>query len=153
MYLEVIKKYSKFEEKSFETTVGKLFFNSIFPDDFPYINEEINIKRMSLLVDELIVHYGIDETPKFLDKIKDFGYQYATYSGVTWGIDNVTVPKGKAEIVKKFRKEEELVRDQFNEGLLSEEEQYQKVIEIWEHAKKEIEKDYSRNFRFKKFYL
>ena len=134
------EKYSKFENKPFETTVGKLFFNSIFPDNFPYINEEITQKRMSLLVDELIVHYGIDETPKFLDKIKDFGYRYATYSGVTWGIDNVTVPEGKAAIVKSFKKEEEIVREQFAEGLLSEEEQYQKVIEIWEHAKKEIEK-------------
>jgi DNA-directed RNA polymerase subunit beta' len=95
---------------------------------------------MSLLVDELIVHYGIDETPQVLDKIKDFGYQYATYSGVTWGIDNVSVPVGKTDIVAKFRKEEELVREQFDEGLLSEEEKYQKVIEIWEHAKKEIEK-------------
>lgn len=133
-------KYSRFENKPFETTVGRLFFNSIFPDDFPYLNEEITIKRMSLLVDELIVHYGINLTPKFLDKIKDFGYQYATYSGVTWGIDNVTVPEGKIFIVKKFRKEEELVREQFDEGLLSENEQYQKIIEIWEHAKKEIEK-------------
>jgi len=132
-------RYNIFEGKTFETTVGRLFFNSIFPDDFPYMNEEINIKRMSLLVDELIVHCGIDDTPKVLDKIKDFGYHYATYSGVTWGIDNVTVPLGKADIVKKFRKEEELVREQFNDGLLSEEEQYQKVIEIWEHAKKEIE--------------
>ena len=133
-------RYAKFEKKPFETTVGKLFFNSIFPDDFPYLNEEITIKRMSSLVDELIVHYGIDATPKVLDKIKDFGYHYATYSGVTWGIDNVTVPAGKKEIVAKFRKEEEVVRDQFAEGLLSENEQYQKVIEIWEHAKKEIEK-------------
>lgn len=133
-------RYEKFGGKIFETTVGRLFFNSIFPDDFPYLNEEINIKRMSLLVDELIVLYGIDATPKVLDKIKDFGYQYATYSGVTWGIDNVKVPEGKSEIVKKFRKEEELVRSQFDDGLLSEEEQYQKVIEIWEHAKKEIEK-------------
>ena len=98
-------RYAKFGSKPFETTVGKLFFNSIFPDDFPYIEDEITIKRMSLLVDELIVHYGIDATPKFLDKIKDFGYQYATYSGVTWGIDNVTVPEGKKEIVTKFRKE------------------------------------------------
>ncbi|MBK5215713.1 MAG: DNA-directed RNA polymerase subunit beta' [Candidatus Pacebacteria bacterium] len=133
-------KYAEFEEKPFETTVGKLFFNSIFPEDFPYLNEEITIKRMSLLVDELISHYGIDQTPKVLDKIKDFGYHYATYSGVTWGIDNVTVPEGKEEIVAKYRKEEELVREQFNDGLLSEKEQYQKVIGIWEHAKKEIEK-------------
>jgi DNA-directed RNA polymerase subunit beta' len=133
-------RYTRFENKPFETTVGRLFFNTIFPDDFPYLNEEVTIKRMSLLVDELIVQYGIDATPKFLDKIKDFGYQYATYSGVTWGIDNVRVPEGKKEIVAKFRKEEEIVRDHFAEGLLSEDEQYQKVIEIWEHAKKEIEK-------------
>jgi len=134
-------KYKIFEGKPFETTVGKLFFNSIFPDDFPFIDDEITSKRMGLLVDELILHYGINETPKFLDKIKDFGYQYACYSGITWGIDSVKVPKGKAVIVEKYRKEEEIVRDQFNEGLLSENEQCQRVIEIWEHAKKEIEKE------------
>lgn len=133
-------RYNRFEGKPFETTVGRLFFNSIFPDDFPFMNEEITIKRMSLLVDELIMHYGIDATPKVLDKIKDFGYQYATYSGVTWGIDNVRVPEGKGAIVARGRKEETVVRNQFSEGLLSEDEQYQKVIEIWENAKKEIEK-------------
>ncbi len=133
-------RYDKFEGKIFETTVGKLFFNSILPSDFPYINEEITLKRMSSLVDDLITHYGIDATPPILDKIKNFGYKYATYSGVTWGIDNVTVPKAKKEIVVAARKEEESIRSQFNDGLLSEEEQYQKVIEIWEHAKKDIEK-------------
>lgn len=133
-------RYTRFEDKPFETTVGRLFFNSIFPDDFPYLNEEITIKRMSLLVDELIVHYGIDTTPRILDKIKNFGYYYSTYSGTTWGIDNVKVPEGKKDIVAKYKKEEEVVREQFAEGLLSEEEQYQKVIEIWEHAKKDIEK-------------
>ncbi len=133
-------KYSEFEGKSFETTVGRLFFNSIFPDDFTYMNDEITIKRMSLLVDQLISKYGIDATPEFLDKIKDFGYRYATYSGVTWGIDNVVVPEGKAEIIKHFREEENKVREQFEEGLLSEDERYQKVIEIWERAKKEVEK-------------
>ncbi len=133
-------RYKIFDGKPFETTVGRLFFNSIFPDDFPYMNEEITIKRMSLLVDELIMHYGIDATPPVLDKIKSFGFLYATYSGVTWGIDNVRVPEGKQAIVAKGRKEEEIVRDQFADGLLSEDEQYQKVIEIWEHAKKEIEK-------------
>lgn len=133
-------RYSKFEGKPFETTVGRLFFNSIFPDDFPFMNEEITIKRMSLLVDELIMHYGIDATPKVLDKIKNFGYQYATYSGVTWGIDNVSVPEGKPAIITLARAQEEKVREQYGDGLLSEDEQYQKVIEIWEYAKKEIEK-------------
>jgi DNA-directed RNA polymerase subunit beta' len=133
-------KYKKFEDKPFETTVGRLFFNSILPNDFPYINEEINSKRISALVDELIMHYGIDETPKVLDKIKDFGYKYVTKSGITWGIDNVMVPEGKKDIVAKGRKMAEEVTSQYQEGLLSEEEKYRKTIEIWEKTKSEIEK-------------
>lgn len=133
-------RYDKFEGKIFETTVGRLLFNSIFPDDFPYMNEEINVKRMSQIVDDLIMHYGVDATPDVLDKIKNFGYQYATYSGVTWGIDNVKVPEGKKQIIDKYKKEEEKIRENTNEGLLSKDEEYQKIIELWEHAKKEIEK-------------
>ena len=133
-------RYSNFEGKPFETTVGRLFFNSIFPDDFPYMNEEITVKRMSQIVDDLIMHYGVDETPRVLDKIKDFGYKYATYSGVTWGIDNVSVPEAKKDIVKESREKEEVIRSQYEEGLLSEEEQRQKIIEIWEHASKSIQK-------------
>ncbi len=133
-------KYKEFAGAPFETTVGRLFFNSILPDDFPYLNEEITVKRMIALVDEIIMRYGIDATPPVLDKIKSFGYRYSTYSGVTWGIDNVKVPEGKTAIVAKARTEEDVVLDQWNDGLLSEDEKFQKVIEIWEHAKKEIEK-------------
>ncbi len=133
-------KYKQFEGKPFETTVGRLLFNSILPETFNYLNEEITVKRMTNLVDEIIMEYGIDATPDVLDKIKSFGYKYATYSGVTWGIENISVPAGKKGIVDKTRKEEELVLEQWNDGLLSEEEKSQKVIEIWELAKKEIEK-------------
>ncbi len=134
------EKYKKFEGKPFETSVGRLLFNSVLPNDFPYLNEEINSKRMSALIDELILHYGIDQTPKVLDKIKDFGFKYITKSGITWGIDNVTVPAGKADIVAHGRKQAEEVTSQYKEGLLSEEEKYRKTIEIWEHVKIEIEK-------------
>lgn len=133
-------KYAHFEGKPFETTVGRLLFNSILPSGFTYINEEMNQKRLSALIDEIIFNYGIDATPPVLDKIKAFGYRYATKSGVTWGIDNVTIPEGKPAIVKEGRKEEAEVVAQFNDGLLSEDERYQKVIEIWEKKKGEIEK-------------
>lgn len=133
-------KYAKFEGKPFETSVGRLLFNSILPEDFPYLNEEMNQKRLSALIDEIIFHYGIDATPAVLDKIKAFGYRYATKSGVTWGIDNVRVPEGKKEVVAKGRAEEETVINQWSEGLLSEDEKYQKIIEIWERTKGEIEK-------------
>ncbi len=133
-------KYNKFENKPFETSVGRLMFNSVLPNDFPYINEEINSKRMSALVDELIMHYGIDQTPPVLDKIKEFGYRYVTKSGITWGIDNIAVPAAKVELVAIGRKKAEEVASQYEEGLLSEEERYRKTIEIWEGTKSAIEK-------------
>jgi len=133
-------KYNKFNSGVFETSVGKLFFNSILPSDFPYVGDEMTQKRLSSLVDELIVHYGVDETPSILDKIKSFGFKYSTFSGTTWGLDNVKVPLEKAKIIENGKKLEEKIITQWNEGLLSEEERYQKIIEIWTSAKKELEK-------------
>ncbi|HEX8994318.1 MAG TPA: DNA-directed RNA polymerase subunit beta', partial [Candidatus Paceibacterota bacterium] len=134
------EKYAPFGGKPFETTAGRLLFNAIMPGDFPYINEEITSKRMVVIVDNLIVKYGVERVAPMLDKIKAFGYKYATISGTTWGIDNVVVPKEKKEIVERYRKLEEEVKSQFEDGLLSEDERYQKVITIWEKAKGEIEK-------------
>jgi DNA-directed RNA polymerase subunit beta' len=80
------EKYKPFEGKMFETTVGRLLFNSVLPKDYAYINGEINKKKIMSLVDDLIERYGITNVPKIVDKIKDFGFKYATFSGVTWGI-------------------------------------------------------------------
>jgi DNA-directed RNA polymerase subunit beta' len=134
------EKYKVFEGKPFETTVGRLLFNSIFPSDFPYMNEEMTSKKIPAIVDSLVAKYGLDSVAPTLDRIKSFGYKYATISGTTWGIDNVVVPKEKAEVVSRNKKLEQEVRNQFEEGLLSENERYQKVIEIWNMAKSEIEK-------------
>ncbi|MBP9780916.1 MAG: DNA-directed RNA polymerase subunit beta' [Candidatus Pacebacteria bacterium] len=133
-------KYNIFEGKIFETSPGRLIFNTILPDDFPFVNEEMTQKRLSSLVDELISQYGIDNTPKVLDAIKQFGYTYATRAGVTWSLDSVRVPEEKKGIIAQGRKEELEVIGQFEEGLLSLEEKYQKLIEIWGHKKAEIEK-------------
>ncbi len=133
-------KYKKFNGGLFETSVGKLLFNSILPPEFPYVTDEMNQKRLSELVDELIVNFGIDSTPPILDKIKQFGFKHSTASGTTWGLDNVKVPVEKPEIIGRGKKLEEEVRSQWGEGLLSDKEKYQKIIEIWTNAKKELEK-------------
>ena len=133
-------KYRKFERGLFETSVGRLLFNSILPNDFSYVNEEMNQKRLSALVDELIVHYGIDSTPPVLDKIKEFGFKYSTVSGTTWGLDNVRVSPEKPRIIAEGKKMEEQIISQWSDGLLSEEEKYQKIIETWTLVKKELEK-------------
>ena len=134
------ERYKNLTVKFFETSVGRLLFNSILPDDLSYINEEMNVKKLANLVDDLIMHYGIDATPPILDKIKDFGYRYVTVSGVTWGIDGVKVSPKKKDIVERGKRQAEEVKEQWGEGLLSEDERFRKTIEIWQGVKNEIEK-------------
>ena len=132
-------KYAQFNGQPFETTVGRILFNSILPEDFPFLNDTISQKRINTLIDEFIMHYGIAEMPAMLDKIKAFGFTYSTRSGVTWGVDNVRVPEGKKAIIEAGRAKESEIINQWSEGLLSEEEKYRKVIELWENVKREIE--------------
>ena len=134
-------KYKEFGEKPFETTVGRLLFNSTLPSDFPYINHEIvGPKDMTRLVEELIESYGADAVPPILDKVKTFGYRYATQSGITWGMDDVRTPPEKPAIVKASHKEASLVEQNYQDGLISTEERSRMMIEIWTAAKDEIEK-------------
>ncbi|MFA6353763.1 MAG: DNA-directed RNA polymerase subunit beta' [Candidatus Paceibacterota bacterium] len=133
-------KYKKFGGEIFETSVGKLLFNSILPNDFSYVNDEMTQDRLSALLDELIVHSGVENTPAILDKIKEFGFKYSTVSGTTWGLDNIKVPEEKTKIIEEGRKLEEETVSQWSEGLLSLDEKYQKVIEIWTQVKKNLEK-------------
>jgi DNA-directed RNA polymerase subunit beta' len=132
-------KYDRFESGIFDTTVGRLLFNSVLPKDYPFINDEISGKRMATMIDDLIEKYGIESIPAILDKIKAFGFEYATQSGITWGIDDVVIPEGKKAIIEAAKVESANVMDQFNMGFLSKEERLQKNIEIWHGAKGKIE--------------
>ncbi len=133
-------KYKQFEGKVFETTAGRLLFNSVLPGDYPYINKEIEKKTMASLVDDLIGRYGIAKLPEILDKVKNFGFKYATYSGITWGIDDVVIPEGKTNVIKEAKGQADELADQYNNGLLSREERERKSIEIWHEAKNRVEK-------------
>ena len=133
-------KYSQFEGKLFETTVGRILFNDVLPANYPFINKEINRNRLGAIIDDIITLEGIDKLQPILDRIKQFGFKYTTVSGTTWGIDDIVIPKGKAAIVTKSKAESELVMGQFNEGLLTEEERLRKNVEIWHRAKSEVEK-------------
>jgi DNA-directed RNA polymerase subunit beta' len=133
-------KYKKFDGGIFETSVGKLLFNTILPEEFPYVGDEMTHDRLSALLDELIMHYGVDNTPVILDKIKSFGFKHSTISGTTWGLNNITLSPEKPRIIAEGKKQEEEILNQWNEGLLSEEEKYQKIIEVWTRTKKNLEK-------------
>ncbi len=133
-------RYAQFAGKPFETTVGRILFNSTLPEDYAFVNKEIVKKAMSSILEDIINKYGINAVPSVLDKIKAFGFKYATYSGVTWGLDDLNIPKEKPQVIGEAKKKTLEVQSYFNEGLLSEEERLRKNIEIWHDAKSELEK-------------
>lgn len=134
------ERYNQFDGQLFDTTVGRLLFNAILPSDYPFQNHEMDRRKMSELVDNLIERYGIENVPPIMDKIKNFGFRYATFSGVTWGISDIEIPEAKREIIDKGRAQVEEVRSQYQEGLLSENERVVRSVEIWQGIKSEVEK-------------
>lgn len=131
-------KYEAFEGERFETSVGRLLFNSIFPSDYPYINEEVSRKIMSGIVDDLLNTYEASRVPEILDKIKTFGFKYATFAGITWGLDDIQTPDEKEKIIEEAKKKSAEIEGQWSDGLLSEDERRRKKVEIWHGAKNEI---------------
>ena len=134
------KKYEQFAGSIFETTVGRLLFNSVLPTDFPYMNEEITNKRMGALVHNLVTHYKLEGIPKILDAIKKFGFRYATYAGITWSISDVIVPDVKQEMLKAGHAAAAKEQENFDNGLLTEDERRRATIDIWAKVSGDLRK-------------
>jgi len=122
------------------TTVGRIIFNNILPLGFPFINERINSKRLSEIIAEIIEKYPEETTRETLDKIKDLGFEYATFSGLTLGIEDFVIPKEKEKILEEKEKEFLNIEKEYQKGFLSQEEKKSKTIELWHEAKELIEK-------------
>ena len=133
------EKYAAFDNHPFETTVGRLFFNTVLPANYPFVNETITKKVLARIVNDCIMRYGIDAVPNIVNKVKRFGFEYATKSGVSWAIDDVSVPKGKTEAVERAAGKVAKIEEDYQNGLLSEEEKRRMVIETWQGTKQEIE--------------
>lgn len=134
------ERYKNFEGKVFETSVGRLFFNAVLPKDYPFINHEMDRKKVSDLIDDLIERYGIENIPPIMDKLKAFGFRYATHSGITWGLTDVKIPEGKKAIIEKGKAQVSEIVSQYHEGLLSESERAARSVEIWQAVKGDVEK-------------
>ena len=134
------EKYNSFDGKIFETTVGRLLFNTVLPADYPFVNEAITKKVLGRIVNDCITRYGLDAVPKIVNRIKHFGFEYATKSGITWSIGDVTVSPEKAVIIADAQKRVSAIEAEYQEGLLSAEEKRRMAIEIWQGTKQDVEK-------------
>ncbi|MEK7553739.1 MAG: DNA-directed RNA polymerase subunit beta' [Patescibacteria group bacterium] len=133
------EKYAAFDGHPFETTVGRLLFNTVLPADYPFINETITKKVLSRIVNDCIARYGLDAVPGIVNKVKRFGFEYATKSGISWSIDDVSVPEEKTETIDRAAEKVAKINTDYQNGLLSEEEKRRMNIEIWQGAKQEVE--------------
>jgi DNA-directed RNA polymerase subunit beta' len=132
-------KYKQYEGKVFETSVGRLLFNSVLPSDHAYVNDIVSQRDLFAVVLDLIDDQGIAVVPKVVNKIKKFGFKYATVSGTTWGIDEVVVPAEKGAIIDASRAEEQKILEFYEQGLISRDERRRMIIEIWHKAKSSLE--------------
>jgi DNA-directed RNA polymerase subunit beta' len=123
-----------------ETSLGRLIFNAVLPKGFELINKTMTKKELSKVVAEIIRRVGINETSEYLDAIKRLGFEYATLSGVSWGINDLIIPKEKEALLKKAKEEEMLIKKQFEEGLLTDEERRDRIIGVWDKTKDEVAK-------------
>ena len=165
-----------YKDKYLITTPGKLIFNEILPDSFPYLNEpsseniegvtpsryfvdygkdikeEIkNMERatafnkgaLEKIIAQMFKRYRTTETSIFLDKLKDQGFKYSTYSGITIAYSDIVTSKQKEEIVNKSNAEVKKINKQYQRGLITDKERLDLVIDVWTKAKKDIEKELS----------
>ncbi|MBV8726471.1 MAG: hypothetical protein JO233_01690, partial [Candidatus Eremiobacteraeota bacterium] len=123
-----------------KTTAGRVIFNNAFPENWnhPFVNEILDKGWLKKLITDCYRRHGNAETAKFLDAIKDLGFHYATQSGTTVSMNDIIVPERKHEIIDQAQKEIDDLHQLFNQGFISDDEQYNKTIDIWSRANDEV---------------
>jgi len=123
-----------------ETSVGRIIFNEPLPPEVGFINKTMRSRELHKLISHIIEKLGISKAALILDKIKRMGFKYATVSGISWGMDDLNIPKEKKAWLKQANKELETVQGQYNNGLLTESERKSRVIEIWLNTTDKVSK-------------
>ena len=116
------------------TTVGRIIFNSILPEGVEFVNDLINKKKLTEVVNTTYFIAGNFQTVIFLDQLKDLGFRMATVSGASIAISDVLIPDAKDGILESAQKEVDEIKNKYDRHILTDGERYNKVIDIWTHA-------------------
>jgi len=138
-----------------DTTAGRILLREILPDSVPFsaVNKVMNKKELSNLVDTCYRMADNKETVILADKLKDIGFRYANLAGISICLDDMVIPEGKTAILTKAEEEVKEIQNQYTEGLITDGERYNKVIDIWAKATEDIAKDMLDNLSKEKFYV
>jgi DNA-directed RNA polymerase subunit beta' len=144
--VHLTKKPANGEDKLVETTIGRIIFNHALPEAHIFINKTLNQTDLRNIEAEILHNYGEDRTVEFLDAIKEYGFHYATVSGVSWGMNDLRIPIEKNELIAEAEKIIEENKSLYEQGLLTEYERKSKAIELWTLTKSKLEKLVSKQF-------
>ena len=128
------------ESRIIDTTVGRVLFNRILPDKVQFINRQLERSGVKDLIAEVYELYGQEITTEIADSIKRIGFEYAMRSGTTISVSDITIPPEKAEIIDAALKDVELVQRDFRRGLLTEQEQNERIVQTWQQTTTDVAK-------------
>ena len=121
-----------------ETSVGRVIVNGIIPKEVGYVNKVISKKSLRDIIADVIKNVGFAEACEFLDGIKNLGYRMAYLAGLSFNLDDIIIPKEKAELIKKGNDEVRQITDNYNMGFITDNERYNQVIDTWTHINNDI---------------
>ena len=121
-----------------ETCVGRIIFNEALPKELRFVNKVMDAKSLKNIVAQSLEKCGHYETVALVDRIKKLGFEYATRSGMSWGIDDLSIPEIRKELYNKANKEIESIHKQYREGLLTDNERRVRILEIWTMVKNKV---------------
>jgi DNA-directed RNA polymerase subunit beta' len=128
------------EGKPVETNVGRIFVNRGLPEEWDFVNEQLDAKKLAEMVRKCLEQFGRERTVVLLDTLKSIGFHYITVSGYSWGMADLPFIPDKKELIKEGDRRVEEVEEQFNEGLLTQSERHSKIVEVWTDIKDRVTK-------------
>ena len=128
----------KAERHMVETSVGRVIVNGIIPNEVGYVNKVISKKSLRDIIADVIKNVGFAEACEFLDGIKNLGYRMAYLAGLSFNLDDIIIPKEKADLIKKGNEEVRQITDNYNMGFITDNERYNQVIDTWTHVNNDI---------------
>ncbi len=130
----------KLDGRLIETTPGRVLFNSIMPEGVPFVNHTLDKKNLSKLIIDLYIQVGNEETVKFLDRVKELGFERATLAGISIGIEDLQVPEVKKKVIEEALRATDEIWNQYVNNIITNKERYNKIIDIWSEATNRISK-------------
>ncbi|MHC4622469.1 MAG: DNA-directed RNA polymerase subunit beta' [Planctomycetota bacterium] len=130
-----------------ETTAGRCIFNDMLARTMPFYNVTMSQKMLSQVISDCFQYAGSAETIDLLDRIKDFGFKYATLAGLSFGLTDLKIPEKKQEIIDETEKRVRAIAKNYRSGVLTEGERYNQVIDAWTHARVAVTNEMMRGLR------